>query len=73
MAHDNHYATCTYCGWVGKESELPVDPDGHPCGADKCPSCGTEGFISCCYKSYEGAESRDESDIDNTEQAMEAS
>ena len=63
MAHKNHYAHCGYCGWTGEEDELPPD-DNHVCGKDQCPECKQEGFISCCYKSLEGAEIKDENDIE---------
>ncbi len=57
MAHDRnkHYATCGWCGLIGKESELPDDPN-HECGKDECPNCKKENFISCCLDSYEAAE-----------------
>lgn len=50
------WARCGACGWVGENSELPPDPAGHPCGADKCPHCGVEGCITCCYDTEEEAE-----------------
>jgi hypothetical protein len=43
---DKHYFICNHCGYSGKETEL--EESTHPCGKDKCPECGEEGFISCC-------------------------
>ena len=54
MAHENHYAKCGGCGWIGKESELPSDPN-HECGKDQCPECKEEDVITCCFHSYEDA------------------
>lgn len=51
------WATCLACGWVGLNSDLPPDPD-HPCGADRCPGCGTEGSICCCLRSETAARRR---------------
>ena len=65
--HPEHYANCASCGWTGEESELPPDPEGHECGKDECPDCGSEGDITCCYLSYEGAEEQDETDVDGYE------
>ena len=45
---DKHYARCGFCGWVGKEIELPGDT--HECGKDECPKCGKEYFITCCLR-----------------------
>ena len=59
MAHDNHWFRCNYCGKIGKESELPVDPDGHECGKDTCPVCGVNGFIVCCFISEDDATDRE--------------
>jgi hypothetical protein len=49
------WARCSACLWVGKNTELPPS-DTHPCGEDKCPSCGVEGCITCCYPSEVDAE-----------------
>lgn len=55
--HAEHFARCGACGWVGPESEMIPDPEGHPCGKDECPSCHAPWCISCCYPTYEAAES----------------
>jgi hypothetical protein len=55
--HDRkkHFARCNYCGWYGRESELPDDPEGHPCGKDQCPECRMEYYIECCFKTEAAA------------------
>lgn len=61
--HPGHWFCCGHCGYVGLEEELPVDPEGHPCGKDECPQCKTEGCITCCYLSEDAAEQRDDTRI----------
>jgi hypothetical protein len=59
MAHDGHFFKCNYCGYVGLESELQPDPNGHECGSDTCPECKVDGFITCCFLSEKEAETKD--------------